>query len=531
MNSQTYEALNKAWKSTCKVLFGQEIGDMQDYEPWLLSGVEASRKETSSISGKDVYFGIDSYCKKGKFMGLDELDFGKKFEPLNINEVKDIDSIVEALQDRFYYTGNIVLGNSQFVEKASNIIDSSYVYNSTQLVDAKYIAHLCLSPEGEYCFGSNGAGVSRQCIKIYETYDCNRCFEIWNSRSCSDGYFTYNCDGCRETFFTFNSYAKKYAIGNLELTKEKYLELKKKLLEEIREELVSKKRLNSLMDIVEGAKEYPKEHEELKQTLKDHKFKEPSANKETIEKEFSETTSILFGKPLYEIGKYSEWLSRNLWNRRNSKSAFTDRKIVRVDYCNLGRIPEHRLIRKDEWEIIKERMKFTEDEAESRTLKNVGEIIGRIAYMPFDYSTNSTNMLDCTTTLNSSDCYLVLPAIFSKKSGVCTWIRHSSDVFGCRAGFHSSFCLKINYSKKMNRCLEADNSSNCSGGYFLHNCENVRDSMFCFNVKNSTNSIGNAPLPPEKYRAIKSSLLEQMHSELEKTKSLKWDIYNIGALD
>ena len=41
MNSQNYEVLNKAWKSTCKVLFGAEIGDMKDYEPWLLYGVDA----------------------------------------------------------------------------------------------------------------------------------------------------------------------------------------------------------------------------------------------------------------------------------------------------------------------------------------------------------------------------------------------------------------------------------------------------------------------------------------------------------
>ncbi|MDD2655350.1 MAG: hypothetical protein PHQ80_01640 [Candidatus ainarchaeum sp.] len=529
MNSQTYEVLNKAWKSTCRILLGAEIGDMKEYEPWLLSGADAPKRFKSSISGKDVYVGIGSYKEDGKFIGMDEIDFSRKFEPLGINQVKDIDSIVGALKERFLYTGNIILGNSNFVEKGANIMDSSYIYNATDLLDSKYIAHLSIAPESEYCFGSNGAGSSKHCIRVYETYDCNRCLEIWNSRSCADGYFTYNCDGCNETFFTFNSYGKKYAIGNLELPRDKYLQLKKKLLAEIREQLISGKRLDSLMDIVSSAKECKKEHEELKTMLKGHKFDEPRTNKEIIEKEFSETSSILLGKPLYGMDNYSKWLTSKIWKRSEANSALTGRRTVVVDYCNLGRIPEHRLIRKDEWELIKEKMKLTEPEVDSLTVANAGETIGKIAYMPFDYNINSTNMIDCTTTLNSSDCYLVIPSIFSKKSGVCTWIRHSSDLFGCCAGFNSSFCMKMNYSKRMNRCFEADNSSGCSGGYFLHNCENVRDSMFCFNVKNLSNSIGNAPLPLDKYKSVRSSLLEQMHSELEKNKELKWDIYSIGC--
>ena len=74
-----------------------------------------------------------------------------------------------------------------------------------------------------------------------------------------------------------------------------------------------------------------------------------------------------------------------------------------------------------------------------------------------------------------------------------------------------------------------DCSNKCSDSYFLHNCENVNDAMFCFNVKNLRNAIGNSQLPPDKFQKTKSSLVEQMFSELEKKKSLKWNIYNIGG--
>ena len=33
--------LSKAWKDACRVLFGQEIGELQDYSDWLAEMVDA----------------------------------------------------------------------------------------------------------------------------------------------------------------------------------------------------------------------------------------------------------------------------------------------------------------------------------------------------------------------------------------------------------------------------------------------------------------------------------------------------------
>ena len=115
MGSEVYEKVNTAWKDTCRVLLGEEIGELNEYKDWLQDYAGVPRKEKSTISEKQVTFSIDEYCKDAKFISFDELDFYKKFEPLNINEIKDVDSIVEALQERFYYTGNITLGNSKLL--------------------------------------------------------------------------------------------------------------------------------------------------------------------------------------------------------------------------------------------------------------------------------------------------------------------------------------------------------------------------------------------------------------------------------
>ena len=91
-----YEIMNNAFKTACKVLFREEIGDLKDYEEWLkeyiINPVERERVKVSS----------ENYAKNAKFIDYRSIDFMKKFEPLNINEIKDIDSIVEALKERLY---------------------------------------------------------------------------------------------------------------------------------------------------------------------------------------------------------------------------------------------------------------------------------------------------------------------------------------------------------------------------------------------------------------------------------------------
>jgi len=77
--------------------------------------------------------------------------------------------------------------------------------------------------------------------------------------------------------------------------------------------------------------------------------------------------------------------------------------------------------------------------------------------------------------------------------------------------------------------MEVDSCDNCTDLYYGHNCENVHDSMFCFNVKNLRNAIGNAPLPQNQYLKIKQMLKQQLIDELEEKKDLKWDIYNLSV--
>jgi hypothetical protein len=73
-----------------------------------------------------------------------------------------------------------------------------------------------------------------------------------------------------------------------------------------------------------------------------------------------------------------------------------------------------------------------------------------------------------------------------------------------------------------------DTSQNCTGAYFCHNCENVHDSMFCFNAKNLRYAIGNAEVGKEAFERAKRMLLAEITSSLEKTGDYERSIYGIA---
>ena len=69
--------LDKAWRSTCRVLFGSEVGPLSDFEGWLKEYLEDLPFGKSSVSGKSLRFSIPDYAPGAKFAAFDEVDFRK----------------------------------------------------------------------------------------------------------------------------------------------------------------------------------------------------------------------------------------------------------------------------------------------------------------------------------------------------------------------------------------------------------------------------------------------------------------------
>lgn len=252
MTQEPYASLNDAWKSTSKILFGQEIGDLDQFEDYLSPAAEG-RFVNSSFSGKNVWVASKEYSLNSRFFDYEKelAEFrSMSSTPLDINKIKDIDSLREAIKEKFIYAGNKVLGNSKYTKDSDAIIDSTFVLNSSVLIKSKYVAYSYLLQNSEYSFASMSTGQSGHIIRCFYNNSLRRCFETSTSVTLSDSYYCYNLIGCSDCLFSFNLRSKRNTIGNIELEKSTYNELKKKLVSEIAEDLKSKKKTLSIIDMI-----------------------------------------------------------------------------------------------------------------------------------------------------------------------------------------------------------------------------------------------------------------------------------------
>lgn len=528
MASAAYAALDKAWRATCRVLLGQEACPLSKCEDWLKEYMDGPFSRTSAVSKKPVYFSMDDYSPGAKYLSFEEADLTKKFEPLSINDMKDMDSVAEAVQERTFYTGNIVLGHSSFIEGSCNVHDSHFVLGSSGVVDSKYVAFSRHVRGSEYVFGQHGADKDIHLVKCTGA-EMKRCMECHMAEVLSDCYYCGKVQNCIECMFCFGAENISHAIGNTRLPKDKYYSLKKKLLSDIADELSANGRVFSLLELLEKAGAHKKDAR-----LKFGKEQEPPFDISPIERAFQNTTRLLVGRKLEGIDNYADYLYRHVPIDMPSKSALSGNRVLSCGYrLHMFKLYdfEGRLATDNE---LREIGKIgVGEEAVSKmgfSLDSAAEALHPVAYFNLDkVAGKNSNYKDCTVLINSQDVYKGSAFTWDKKCAYGFWPSVSEAVFGVVLLFESSFSMNSYYSKKLTRCMEVDNCETCSDLYFSHNCENVRDSMFCFNTKNRHHSIGNAELPPETYKKVKSSLVAQMADELEKKKTLKWDIFTVGA--
>ncbi|MFH1447362.1 MAG: hypothetical protein ABIG39_00730, partial [Candidatus Micrarchaeota archaeon] len=319
-----YDIMNKNWKSTCKILLGEEIGELSDFKEWLLEYTQVPRFEKSTFSGKDVSLTMKDYGDSARFASFDEVDFNKRFEPLSINEIKDIDSILEAVQERMYYTGNAILGHSNYVALSSNVIDSNFVYCSNAISDSKYMAYCREVRFAESCFGFYSGATSKFTMKVTDVGRLNRCFECHTCELNSDLYYCITAENSKECMFSFGLIGETYRIGNLKLPKEKYHQLKKKIISEIALKLKKEKRAISLFEIIERAAK------ERGSTAKITPTPETPFDKKPVEEAFSRTSSLIFKKPLDGIDNYAKFLEKHVPSNVVLTSQLTGNKVVQA---------------------------------------------------------------------------------------------------------------------------------------------------------------------------------------------------------
>ena len=247
--SPLLSALDRSFRSTCRALFGEEIGGLKDCRH-LFTYAANMKKGKSALSGSDVSF-IAPYPIRAKLIGMDEKAGlpAQKFSP---NDIKDIDSLLRAARECAYYCGNKAIGSSLYVERSDNVTDSFFVYASHNITKSEYIAYSELSIKSKHQFGSAATGESEFCIGLSESSVASRVFESAQVQTCSDIYCCFFARNCHDCMFSFGQQAKRNMVGNNALARERYLPLKKELLSQMAGMLREKKKGLQLSEIVGG---------------------------------------------------------------------------------------------------------------------------------------------------------------------------------------------------------------------------------------------------------------------------------------
>lgn len=245
--------ISSAWKGTCKVLLGGEVGELDLFRDYLVRYVEPVHQKKSAISGKPVSISSSEFCSAARFISRDETEeYNQRLHQvkLDLNALKDIDSAVAALGEHLDYCGNSVTGNSQGVEASDSCSNCFFVSNSNELYDCKNMAYCSVLRFCENSFGSSGGGESKFMIKCFEVFQQTRCMETFRAYTSADCYYSANLEGCTQCLFSFNQRNKSRLIGNRPFSADEYNKLKAKLTEDIRSELAAKKSLPSIVDII-----------------------------------------------------------------------------------------------------------------------------------------------------------------------------------------------------------------------------------------------------------------------------------------
>ncbi len=239
--------INETFMSACQVLFGQPIGELAEFAPYLREMVDQPAQAASNLSGKKVYLSRP-YSKEAKF--IDVAEATGKPSTLSINDIKDIDSVLSALPEKLSYCGNKNLGTSVGVVESDMCNDSFDVISSQNVISSKHVAYSNGVRQSEGVFGCQLGGEVQFSMHSQVFFFSRRCFDAYLCFHSSDVYCSFNCRNCQEAMFSFNQSSKRHMIGNLEISKEKYLPLKRKLAEEIAGVLKTKKSFPSVFDIL-----------------------------------------------------------------------------------------------------------------------------------------------------------------------------------------------------------------------------------------------------------------------------------------
>jgi hypothetical protein len=231
------DEFEKAFQSITAVVLGRKLEGYGNYEAWLSRNV-TTNEFAESVLGKeriylppfqfyrDIRHNLATIKEAYGTLGKKQLSF-KELDGLSFSNAKQV------LKNISTTTLDTQYGES------SNIVDCSLYYYShfcikgCALNRSKYSLYSFWPRYSDYTLGCYYVFSSQFCIKCYSSENLVRCFELSDCNKCTDSLFCHNCENLVDCMFCFNVKTKRYAIANVEVGRERYMKIKKMVLDEI----------------------------------------------------------------------------------------------------------------------------------------------------------------------------------------------------------------------------------------------------------------------------------------------------------
>ncbi|VVB58099.1 Uncharacterised protein [Candidatus Anstonella stagnisolia] len=227
-------SVEEAFRRASGIIFGKPLVGMDRHGEWLLRHNKQMRRDISIISGREVLcgdYGARFFLPQNRFIADSEMEvFG---ENIRIGEEEaegiNLGGAAALLGKVAYFNPSILSGQNRNVIECASTIDANSCYRCVSVGQSEKCAYSFVPRQSQYLFGCNWVIRSSFCIKCYDSAKITRCFEVDNATSCSDSYFCHDVENVHNSMFCFNVKNLNYAIGNCEVGREKFLEVKSAL--------------------------------------------------------------------------------------------------------------------------------------------------------------------------------------------------------------------------------------------------------------------------------------------------------------
>ncbi len=238
--AEDMKPIEEAWKSTCRIVLGKDIGSLQKYEKFLSERINPVAKVKTAYGNEtyssDLFF--YKYLPKERMVDMGEAEeIAKQHLTFEDGEEVSLNSVLDKISPIAFFRTEFAEGSN------ANNIETQIPYTATntyKVVDATYAkncAYDTMALNSEYVFGCFRVLYSKFSLKAHGSVGVSNCFEVDCSTNLRDSYFCHDVEGSDNCMFCFNTKSKRYAIGNVEVGKENYIKVKKIVLDEITDKL------------------------------------------------------------------------------------------------------------------------------------------------------------------------------------------------------------------------------------------------------------------------------------------------------